>query len=205
MREYEPAEGSPDTDGQPKDVVQLSKVTSFDHSVGLVEHEKPKCLGLLRQRFVLMPKHKCQTSDASSSTLTSSIRSHRRPGVATRTSTPRSNILRCFCADIPPTIAATLTGGGPFDPPTFAPVFFSAFPFPFPLPIFFLCFGSSAWPSSGSAGTTIWASFKQAFKCAETWRASSRVGARISAESWRLPVREFGRGVVSKWLRIGRP
>jgi hypothetical protein len=44
--------------------------------------------------------------------LTPSRTSHNLPGVATRTSTPRSSIRRCFCVDIPPTIAATLTGGG---------------------------------------------------------------------------------------------
>lgn len=44
--------------------------------------------------------------------LTPSRISHNLPGVATRTSTPRASIRPCFCADIPPTIAATLTGGG---------------------------------------------------------------------------------------------
>ena len=43
--------------------------------------------------------------------LTSSTTSHSRPGVATRTSTPRASIRRCFCEDIPPTRAATLTRG----------------------------------------------------------------------------------------------
>ena len=44
--------------------------------------------------------------------LASSRISHNRPGVATRTSTPRSSTRLCFCVDIPPTIAATLTSGG---------------------------------------------------------------------------------------------
>ena len=47
---------------------------------------------------------------------TSSKMSQSRPGVATRTSTPRSMMRRCFCADIPPTMAATLTWGGGFFP-----------------------------------------------------------------------------------------
>jgi hypothetical protein len=47
-----------------------------------------------------------------SACLTPSRISHNLPGVATRTSTPRSSIRPCFCVDIPPTIAAMLTGGG---------------------------------------------------------------------------------------------
>ena len=68
-------------------------------------------------------------------TFTSCRMSHSRPGVATRTSTPRSNILLCFCADMPPTMAATLTGGGPlgFD----EEVSGTCFPFPLPLPLLF--------------------------------------------------------------------
>lgn len=61
--------------------------------------------------------------------LTPSRISHNLPGVATRTSTPRSNIRACFCADIPPTIAATLTGGGARGPFSF--LSWVAFRFPF--------------------------------------------------------------------------
>lgn len=42
---------------------------------------------------------------------TSSRISHNLPGVATTISAPRSKIRRCFCTDMPPTIAATLTRG----------------------------------------------------------------------------------------------
>lgn len=115
--------------------------------------------------------------------LTSSKISHSRPGVATSTSMPLSKILRCFCDDIPPTMVATLTCGGLFffcpasDPSGLA------FSFPF---LFLLPFEPSD-PISGASSFTVSGSilFKQIFKCEETCNASSRVGARISARSFR--------------------
>jgi hypothetical protein len=115
---------------------------------------------------------------------TSSIMSHRRPGVATSTSTPRSKMRRCFCADMPPTIAATLTNGG-----ARASGFFST------LPLLFFGFAAS------SAGST---ALRHALRCDETCSASSRVGANINAPSWRFTL-ENGRAQERSRWRMGSP
>ena len=141
---------------------------------------------------------------------TSWMMSHKRPGVATSTSTPRERIRRCFCADIPPTIAATLTKGGPlrvFPWPVSVSLPF-AFPFCFPLGFALSAAGSSASSSSCLTGieeTSM--GLRHALRCEETCSANSRVGVRMRARTGR---RSFAGGpeveaCFSRWLRSGRP
>jgi hypothetical protein len=109
-------------------------------------------------------------------TRTSSMMSQSRPGVATRTSAPRSSILRCFCEDMPPTTAAMLTSGG-----------FLGF-----LEDSAVC--SSFSGSIASLGILVtfaaeaFSSLEitQSFRCDDTCKASSRVGAKMSARSLRF-------------------
>ena len=98
--------------------------------------------------------------------------------MATNTSTPRDSIRFCLWGDIPPTIAATLTGGGGFGILGFFEV-----------------------DRSSAARMP----FKQAFKCDDIWRASSRVGARINA---RTGLRVFDSGFFlpeRSLCRMGNP
>lgn len=117
---------------------------------------------------------------------TSCIMSQSLPGVATSTSTPLSRMRFCFCADIPPTIAATLTWGG----------FFSI---GFPASI------CNAPPMSVIAGSFEDSmDVRRELRWEDTWSANSRVGARTKARRERF-LDEDGRGWESKWCRIGKP
>ena len=108
--------------------------------------------------------------------------SHSLPGVATSTSTPLSRMRFCFCADIPPTIAATLTWGGRF-----------------------LSLGCIAPSSSVKVGFLENSKdVTRELRWEDTWSANSRVGVRIKARRGRF-LDEDGRGWESKWCRIGKP
>lgn len=112
--------------------------------------------------------------------LTSWIISHRRPGVATSMSRPRSKIRRCFCADIPPTMAAILTNGG----------------------VLLIWLGPSTFPTPSLGG------FIQELRWEETCKANSLVGARTKARRVLrlvvLSLRVFSFSVIILW-RIGSP
>jgi hypothetical protein len=101
------------------------------------------------------------------------------PGVATNTSTPLSRMRLCFCADIPPTIAVTLTWGGGLG-----------------------CIAPSFSVKVGSFEDSM--DVRRELRWEDTWSANSRVGARIKARRGRF-LDEDGRGWESKWCRIGKP
>lgn len=151
-------------------------MSNLDHPVRLVQNEKIERFYIVRQFAFLSPNQKCSTEGWT--LRTSCIMSQSRPGVATRTSTPRDSIRFCLWGDIPPTIAATLTRGGGLG-----------------------TFGSSEVARSLGAST----SFRQAFKCDDIWSASSRVGAKINARTG-LRVPEVGRFLPERSLcRTGNP
>ena len=130
--------------------------------------------------------------------------SQRRPGVATKTSTPRARMRRCFWADIPPTIDATLTRGGPFD---FIRVS-GVCTFAFPLPFFLVSKVSESLASSCLTSQETSTTLRQELRCDDTCSASSRVGARMSARRGRLCFNsetDFDAAWLRIWCRIGSP
>jgi hypothetical protein len=140
------------------------------------------CESLILEKTTLsMIRHLKRWSQASSRM------SQSRPGVATSTSTPRSSIRRCFCADIPPTTAAMLTRGGAlFD-------------------LVSCCFSLPLVSSRSTSCSCLLTSMIRAkiLRWSETCKASSRVGANISAWSFRLVL--GGRGCDRMCWRMGSP
>jgi hypothetical protein len=227
---------APHADRKPQDLVELREVACLDHTVRLVEHEKAQPLYLCRQLCILQRASATAIYASAPRTLigkmvldkvpekgpgnvqhgeihTSSSRSHRRPGVATRTSTPRPSTRRCFCALMPPTIAATLTSGGALFVAGAAaavglalalPLAF-ALPLPLPLPGAAGVSLPDGAPSSASASGAAVGSDKHALRCDDTCSASSRVGARTSACSARRPFGGRPAAAVSRCESIGRP
>jgi hypothetical protein len=121
---------------------------------------------------------------------TSSKRSQKRPGVAIKMSAPRLRTLRCFWADIPPTIAATLTSGDPFDLAVSADLPLVAF---------------EGLPRGASSASDEDGGVRQAFKWDDTCSASSRVGVRTSAETCRFSRRGCVCISSSSLDKIGSP
>lgn len=105
---------------------------------------------------------------------------------------------RCFCADIPPTIAATETGGGGFG--------------------LSLEDDASLLSSESCRDRAVNTISRHLLRCSVTWIANSRVGVRIRAfigrrspagiEGMLTATCESGAvllNVVRRWCRIGRP
>lgn len=185
---------------EPQYIVELCEMPGLNHAVCLVEHQELEVFQL-SCKFAVLHTFNIVQAENMCCILTSSRMSHSRPGVATSTSTPRSRIRLCFCVDIPPTIAATLTRGGVAG--------FTGSALSFPLPEFFFFpfpFLERIVISSSSVLTVVAGGLRHAFRCEETCRASSRVGASISARTGRLVL---GGGCAcardKRWCRIGRP
>lgn len=171
---------------QTEDTLHLREMARLDHTVRLIEHEEPELLNLPCERVVLSDvSHLSKPHGDVTTGRTCWMMSHSRPGVATSTSTPRERIRRCFCADIPPTIAATLTGGGPL---RFVGSLGSLL-LTFCLPFFFgwdlagrpVSSCSSCLTSKDEVSTEL----RHALRCDETCNASSRVGVRTRARTGR--------------------
>lgn len=150
-------------------------MSSFNHAIGFVEHKIPEAFNSFSKFVILFGVRNYEQRWFEH--FTSSIMSHNRPGVATNISTPRSKTRLCFWLDIPPTIVAQLTWGESF---------FGCVVLPAP-------FG---WTRAGGG--------RQEFRCTDTCKASSRVGAKMRARNGRFTLL-FGRGCNNRCCRIGSP